>query len=485
MADNLDKEIDDLDKEGKETDPQRLKETRRSHRIHLTCPATYQIIEAGKTTGPINPASTVDLSTKGVLLRAGQALELGTILRLQIQVPWTKVELYATGRLVRVEEEEFAQRYLLGVSFNQIEPAQQLEFLTRMETFDLQRLLQALVKQRGSDLHLTTGQPPIARVGSHLVHLDWPPFKPGEIRAIIYGIMSQKQIEAFEERRELDFAYSLSLSERFRFNLHWQRNQVETAIRVIPAQVSSAKELGIPPVIVEWTRFSAGLILIAGPTGAGKTTTLNSLVNTINREREAVIICLERPIEYVHQNIKSMIKQREVGTDTLSYSEAIRRALRQDPDVIVVGEIEDAETAQSVLNAAESGNLVIASFHAVNTVQAIDRFLSLSSTTQQRSQIALQLGNCLKGILTQYLLPREEISGVGNVLATEVFIPTDAARTYIRNNSLSQIYTVIETGVADHMHTLEKSIRHLVTQGIVSEDVAKAHLSLYGYTQKQ
>ncbi len=480
MADDINKEI----KEKEAEEPQRLKETRLSHRIHLTCPATYQLVEAGKTTGPINPASTIDLSTKGVLLRTQQTLEMGTILRIQIQVPWTKGELYATGRIVRVEEEEFAQRYLLGVSFDHIEPVQQVEFLTRMETFDLQRLLQALVKQRGSDLHLTTGQPPIARVGDHLVPLNWPPFKPGEIRAIIYGIMSQKQIETFEEQRELDFAYSLSLSERFRFNLHWQRNQVETAIRVIPSHVSSAEKLGIPSAVVEWTRSPNGLILIAGPTGAGKTTTLNSLVHTINQEREAVIICLERPIEYVHQNIKSVIKQREIGTDTLSYAEAVRRALRQDPNIIVVGEIEDAETAQIVLNAAESGNLVMASFHAANTIQAIDRFLSLVSS-QHRSQIALQLGNCLRGILTQYLLPREEISGAGRVLATEVFMPTDAARTYIRTNSLSQIYTVIETGAAHHMQTLEKSIRHLVAQGIVSEEVAKTHLTLYGSAQKQ
>ncbi|MCM8795025.1 MAG: PilT/PilU family type 4a pilus ATPase [Candidatus Omnitrophica bacterium] len=467
----------------KKTSQQRLRENRQAHRIHLSCPATYQVMEGGKRVGEPFLASTIDISTKGILLRVGETREIGTQVKIQVQVPWSKSELYAVGRIIRVEEEEFAEKYLLGIAFDQIEPAQQVEFLARMETFDLQRLLRALVQQKGSDLHLTTGQPPIARVQDRLIPLNWPPFKSGEIRAIIYGIMSKQQIDNFETQREADFAYSLSLTERFRFNIHWQRNQVEATIRVIPGRIPTWDELGLPQIVTEWIKAPTGLILVAGPTGAGKTTTLNSLVHQINQEQEKVIICLERPIEYVHQNMKSVIKQREVGNDTLSYSEAVRRALRQDPDIIVVGEIEDAETAQIVLNAAESGNLVLASFHATNTIQCIDRFLSIVPA-QQRNQISIQLATCLRGILTQYLLPREEISGAGGVLATEVFVPTDAARNYIRTNNLAQLYTVIETGAAQHMHTLDRSIRHLVTQGIIPEEVAKTHLAVYGYSTK-
>ena len=464
-------------------DTQRLKELRTAHRVRLTCPANYQIWEGGKVAGSVNIASTVDISTKGVLLRATQYVEIGTRLRIQIQVPWPKPELLAIGRVVRIEEEELAQRYLLGIHFEEIEPASQVDFLRRMETFDLQRLLHSLVQTKGTDMHLTTGHPPIIRVHDRLTTLNWPPFKAGEIRAIIYGIMSREQIENFEQQREQDFAYSLSLQERFRFNLHWQRGHVEAAVRVIPSRVPPWEELGIPPVVVEWTRAPSGLILVAGPIGSGKTTTLNSLVHAINQEREVVIICLERPIEYVHQNVKAVIKQREIGSDTLSYAEALRRSLRQDPDVIVVGEIENAETVEVVLNAAESGNLVMASFHATNTVQAIDRLLSMGPP-QLRNQLSVQLANCLRGIVTQYLVPKEETMGEGLVLATEVFVPTDAGRNYIRTNSLSQISTVIETGATYQMHTLERSLRKLCTQGLVSEDVVKNILTLYGYSAK-
>ena len=450
---------------------------RKAYRTPMLCPISYQLLQGATPTGPLLPATTMDISSQGALIRTAQPLPLAGKYRLNIQIPGARSTLIATGRVVRIEEEEPAQKYLIGFFFETVEPPESVEFLSRLESLDLRQMLETLINLKGSDLHLTTGRPPIARVKGHLTLMNRPPFRANEIRALLYSIMTETQIEMFERNRELDFAYSLALEKRFRVNVHWQRGQVEAAIRCIPSQVTHWEKLGISPVVADWTRKPNGLILIVGPTGSGKTTTLSSLVDLVNQERDAIIICLERPIEYVHQNTKSVIKQREVGADTLSFAEAVRRALRQDPDVITVGEVEDAETAQVVLNAAETGNLVLASFHATNTVQAIDRFINLCQP-QQRHQICFQMASCLQGVLTQYLLPREEALGGGLVLATEVFVPTDAGRNHIRSNNLTQLYTVIETGAQHKMHTLERSIRELLNRGLISREVAEVYLAL-------
>jgi len=450
---------------------------RKAYRTPMVCPISYQLLEGGKVIGSLLPGTTMDISSTGALIRTHQPLPLASKYRLNIQIPGAPSTLMALARVVRIEEEEPAQKYVIGFFFESIEPPESVDFLSRLESLDLRQMLETLITMKGSDLHLTTGRPPIARVKGHLTTLDRPPFRANEIRALLYSIMTETQIEMFERNREMDFAYSLALEKRFRFNVHWQRGQVETAIRCIPSSVTHWEKLGLPPVVPEWASKPNGLILIVGPTGSGKTTTLSSLVELINAERDAIIICLERPIEYVHHNLKSVIKQREVGSDTLSFAEAVRRAMRQDPDIITVGEVEDAETAMVVLNAAETGNLVIASFHATNTVQAIDRFINLCPP-QQRNQICFQLASCLQGVLTQYLLPREEAMGGGVVLATEVYVPTDAGRNHIRSNNLTQLYTVIETGAMHKMHTLERSIRELLNRGLVSHEVAEAYLAL-------
>lgn len=465
--------------QGREEAPPRLEEKRQAHRIRLGCSLTYQLLENNKPTGPTFSAITLDLSTKGALLRAEQPTSLGLRLHIAIRLPGEKETLIARGRVVRIQEEEFSKRYLMGVVFEEISPPKPVEFLNRLESLDLRKILQKLIKMNGSDLHLTVGQPPIVRVRGHLVPMEMGPFQLGEIRALLYSILTEEQIKAFETQKELDLAYSLSPQERFRFNLHWQRSQVEAAVRVIPPQVGVWKDLGLPSVVAEWITKASGLVLIVGPTGSGKTTTLNALVHQINQDRDAIIICLERPIEYIHRNIKAIIKQREVGSDTLSYAEAVKRALRQDPDVIVVGEIDDSETANVVMNAAETGNLVLASFHATNTIQALERFLSLFPD-EQRKQTCFQLSSCLQGVLTQYLLPREEAMGGGLILATEVFAPTEAARNIIRSDSLNQLASVIQTGAAQKMYTLESSIRQLIAKGVLSSEVGNNYLAFIG-----
>ena len=458
-------------------EPERSAEKRRAYRTPLVCPTSCQALKGDTPSGQPLPATTADISPQGALLRIGQPLMLGSRHELHIQIPGVRSTMDATARVVRIEEEEPAQRYLVGFVFERAGPAEAVDFLSRLQSMDLRQILDTLLSQKGSDLHLTTAHPPIARIRGRLVKLNRPPFRENEIRALLYSIMTQAQVEAFEHNRELDFAYSMNAEKRFRFNVHWQRGLVEAAVRVIPSQVPQWETLGIPPVVVEWIRKPNGLILIVGPNNSGKTTTLNSLVEQINQERDAVIICLERPIEYIHKDIKSVIKQREVGSDTLSFAEAVRRAMRQDPDVIVVGEVEDAETVQVVLNAAETGNLVLASLHATNTIQAIDRFISLCPP-QQRAQICFQLASCLQGVLAQYLLPREQAMGAGFALATEVLVATDAGRNHLRTNNLAQLHTVIETGATYKMHTFDRSIRQLLNQGMIAKEAADQYLAL-------
>jgi twitching motility protein PilT len=452
-------------------------EKTRAYRAQLAYIAAYQALKDGNPVGVLLPSTTVNISSTGALINTASPSEIGSAIRLQLHIPGHSQTLLANCRVIRVEEKIPAQKYWLGLQFEKIDPSDAVDILQRLETMDIRNLLEELLKMGGSDLHLTTNNPPIARVRGHLKPMRFPVLKPGEIRSLVYSIMSDEQICMFEKQREMDMAYSLSVTKRFRLNVHWQRNQVETAIRCIPAKVTHWEKLGLPPVVVDWTRKNSGLILVVGPTGSGKTTTLNSLVEQINEERDAIVICLERPIEYIHQNKKAVIKQREVGSDTLSFAEAVRRALRQDPDVIVVGEIDDAETAQVVLNAAETGTLVLASFHATNTVQAIDRFATICSP-EQRQQASFQLASCLQGVLTQYLIPREQALEGGLALATEVFVPTSAGRNIIRNNTLSQLPSVIETGGNYKMHTLERSIMDLIRNGQVAEDVAESFFAL-------
>ncbi len=452
-------------------------ENSRAYRAQLAYVAAYQPIKDGVPVGIRLASTTVNLSSTGALINASSPLEIGTTLRLQLHIPGYQQTLIANCRVIRVEEKIPAQKYWLGLQFEQIDPSDAIEILQRLETMDIRNLLEDLLTLGGSDLHLTTNSPPIARVRGRLQPMKFPAFKSGEIQSLVYSIMSDDQIAAFEKQREMDMAYSLSVTKRFRINVHWQRGQVETAIRCIPAKVTRWEKLGIPPVVIDWTQKNSGLILVVGPTGSGKTTTLNSLVEQINEERDAIVICLERPIEYLHQNKKAIIKQREVGSDTLSFAEAVRRALRQDPDVIVVGEVEDAETARVVINAAETGTLVLASFHATNTVQAIDRFSTICSP-EHRQQVSFQLASCLQGVLIPFTSARGQDDEGGLVLASEVFVPTSAGRNIIRNNTLSQLPSVIETGGNYKMHTLERSIMDLIKNGQVAEDVAESFFAL-------
>lgn len=330
---------------------------------------------------------------------------------------------------------------------------------------DLKELLKVTISQNASDLHLTESSPPIIRVDGKLIQMNHPPVNRDDLKRAIYGILSDSQKEKFERDRELDFSLALEGLERFRVNVHIQRGSVEAAFRRIPLYVPSVEDLALPQVISDFARRPDGLVLITGPTGSGKTTTLAAMIDLINRERSCMIISTEDPIEYVHKNKKAVIKQREVYSDTHSFAEALKRCLRQDPDVIVVGEMRDLETIATTLTAAETGHLVLATLHTPDAAQTIERIIDVFPSHQQQ-QVRLQLSACLQGVVCQRLLPRAE--GEGRVLVTEVLVATPAIRNLIREKAVEQIPTAIQTGSQYGMHTMDSCLRNLFEQGVIT-----------------
>ncbi|MCK5260139.1 MAG: type IV pilus twitching motility protein PilT [Candidatus Omnitrophica bacterium] len=338
---------------------------------------------------------------------------------------------------------------------------------------DLKELLKLSIQQKASDLHLTENSPPVLRIDGKLVLTNEKPLIKEELKKSIYAILTDLQKEKFERDKELDFSLALEGLERFRVNVHIQKGSVEAAFRRIPQYVPSIHDLGLPPAIMDFARRPSGLVLITGPTGSGKTTTLASMIEVINQERACMIMCIEDPIEYVHKNKKAVIKQREVYSDTLSFAEALKRCLRQDPDVIVVGEMRDLETISTALTAAETGHLVLATLHTPDAPQTIERIVDVFPSHQQQ-QVRLQLSACLQGVASQILLP--QASGEGRALASEILVVTPAVRNLIRERSVEQIPTSIQTGIQYGMHTMDMSLKLLYEEGIVTYEDAFAQV---------
>jgi twitching motility protein PilT len=286
---------------------------------------------------------------------------------------------------------------------------------------------------------------------------------------MIYSVLTNPQKEIFERDLELDFSLALPELDRFRVNIHIQRGSVEGAFRRVPLQIPSVEELGLPPIAIDLARKPNGLVLVTGPTGTGKTTTLAAMINIINNERECLIVCIEDPIEFLYKNKKSIIKQREVYSDTRTFAEALRHALRQDPNVIVVGEMRDLETISTALTAAETGHLVLATLHTPDAPQTIERIIDVFPPYQQQ-QVKLQLADSLQGVISQLLLPHA--SGHGRVLATEIMVGTAGIRNLIREQEIEQIPTLMQTGSQYGMKTMDKSLKELVARGLITLDAA-------------
>jgi len=345
----------------------------------------------------------------------------------------------------------------------------------RDDDFTLDEVLLRMLELGASDLHLTSGAPPTIRKDGLLVPLEGTAvLNPPELQRVLYGSITQAQRERFERELELDFSYSLPGRARFRGNLYRQRDAIGAAFRLIPFEIKSLQDLGMPPVVSEFAQFPRGFVLVTGPTGSGKSTTLAALVDLANRTRHDHIMTVEDPIEFLHRHKSCLVNQREVGEDTQSFAQALKHVLRQDPDIILVGEMRDLETIQVALTAAETGHLVFATLHTQDAAQTVDRIIDVFPPHQQQ-QVRQQLAGALQGVVCQTLCRTS--SGVGRVVASEVLTVTPAVRNLIREGKTHQIYSVMQAGGTHGMQTLDQSLAQLVKAGRISYETGceKAH----------
>jgi twitching motility protein PilT len=331
-------------------------------------------------------------------------------------------------------------------------------------------LLEQMVARGASDLHLSAGAPPTLRVRGEMIRLEeLGKLMPADTQQLLYRVLSSEQQKRLEIDRQLDLSHAVPGLARFRVNVYFQRESLGAAFRLIPEQLKTLEELHLPATLHEFATQPRGLVLVTGPTGSGKSTTLAALIDEINRTRAEHILTIEDPIEFVHRHKRSLVNQREIGPDARTFAEALRAALRQDPDVILLGEMRDLETIATALTAAETGHLVFGTLHTQSAPGTIDRMIDVFPAEQQE-QVRVMIAGSLQGVVTQTLLPTAD--GTGRVPALEILIPDDAIRNLIRQGKVEQIYSVMQTASSRGMQTMEQSLAELVLRGVITKQVA-------------
>jgi twitching motility protein PilT len=334
---------------------------------------------------------------------------------------------------------------------------------------DIAQLLAFSVKNNASDLHLSAGVPPMIRVDGDVKRVNMPPLSHKEVHAMIYDIMNDKQRKSFEEFLETDFSFEIPKLARFRVNAFNQMRGAGAAFRTIPSEILSLEDLGAPPIFKDVSMHPRGIVLVTGPTGSGKSTTLAAMINYINESKPDHILTIEDPIEFVHESQRSLINQREVHRDTLGFAEALRSALREDPDVILVGELRDLETIRLALTAAETGHLVFGTLHTSSAAKTIDRIVDVFPAAE-KEMVRSMLSESLRAVVSQTLLKR---NGGGRIAAHEIMIGTPAIRNLIREGKIAQMYSAIQTGHSAGMQTLDQNLLELLSKGVINKEEAR------------
>ncbi len=335
----------------------------------------------------------------------------------------------------------------------------------------LRELLEQMVQMGASDLHLTAGSPPVVRVDGKLQRMQHDMLTSDETKKVAYSMLNEKQKLKFEQNWELDFSFGIESMSRFRANVYMQRGNAAVALRQIPYEIKTFEELDLPKVIADFSRLPRGLVLVTGPTGSGKSTSLASVIDKINKERPVHIITVEDPIEYLHRHQTALVNQREVYSDTPSFASALKYALREDPDVVLIGEMRDLETIQAALSISETGHLAFATLHTNSCAETINRIVDVFPTNQQE-QIRVSLSFCLQAVVSQVLIPK---MGGGRALAMEIMVATPAIRAIIRDDKIHQLYSMIQSGQKFGMKTMNQSLSELYQSGKISLNDAMAY----------
>ena len=341
----------------------------------------------------------------------------------------------------------------------------------KIEDYSLDEVLGMAAEQRASDAHFTVSLPPMIRVDGRLRPMSFERLQPTDCQRLIYSILTDYQIRTFEDQHELDFSHGIPGLGRFRVNVYMQRGSVGAAFRLIPTRIPSFDELGLPGVVRKLASRTSGLILVTGPTGSGKSTTLAAMLDHINQTRECHVVTVEDPIEYLHRHQKAMINQRELGSDTYGWAAALRAVLREDPDAVLIGEMRDLDTIDAALKIAETGHLVLATLHTRNAPQSIDRIIDVFPSHQQE-QIRVLLAGTLEAVIAQQLLPK--LAARGRTVAVEVLVVTAASRNLIREGKTHQAYALMDIGGEQGMQTMDRALASLVRQALVAEEEAAA-----------
>lgn len=418
--------------------------------------------------------TTRDINAAGLLFATPVKIDVGEILHIFLDhLPGGRKYRPLLAQTMRTEIDERSDNYLVGVKFLDLDPEAKKEIESALELTDIMTMLRQVAKAGASDLHLAADHPPLLRRQGELRPLREEALAALDVRDMIYTLLDTQHRRVFERDLELNFSLSVAPQWRFRVNVHSQRGNVEASFRQIEPLVRNLAELNLPPALTDLANLRDGLVLITGPAGSGKTTAAAAMIEYINANRAAVIITMENPIEYLYTYRKSVIKQREIGLDTRSYAAALREAMRQDPDVILIGEVRDEETMQAAIEAAQTGHLVIATFSSASCIHAIIRLYQFFRRGNQ-SEIQVQLANCLRGIVALRLLPR--IDQPGLIPAAEVLISTPAITNMIRMGSTPQIKSAIQTGGSFGMNSFENSLEKLRRDGIISAESCKLTL---------